>query len=628
MIGTVSASNTTNTLSSDLTDNHITHQDTNQNDDKTMNTYISPPNNQLENTIPLNDKNSRNKITQDSPLKTETSNVYVNKSSESSMEKGTKLNPYKTINETLINGLKNNTTINIANGRYELDTINLNNNISIIGQNRDETILYTNSKNGLFNINANSNLKLINLTIRDYESTISSAITNNGHLTVENMFFQNASHENAKGGFIYSTNNLTVINCTFDSATAAYGAHIYTNTGQTIIINSNFTNSETSLVGGSIYSLKSETEIYNSIFMYNKGTSGAAVYNAFGNLTVNNSYFSENYAKELYGGAIYTSGRAIVNNSEFIENQAMKDGGAITNTNYFYSINCNYISNWANNNGGAIENIPLNDNEIGNITILNNTFSGNGVSNYGGVIINYNDHATLPISGTITIIDTKFIENMAYQGGVIYNELILNIINSTLTDNTAEEGNIIYMTKASTAKLINTEFKDDDIYCKGDNFKIELINSNTIIIHENNPSNNNTNEHTTQTNSEDKTEKKDEKTTNTQNTNPQTNISPKKSKKTTKQIIKIIANKKTFKVKIKTKKYSITLKSSNKTIKKIKVILKIKGKTYIATTNNKGKATFKITKLNKRGTYKAIIIFKGDKKYNKSTKAVKIIVQK
>ena len=59
-----------------------------------------------------------------------------------------------------------------------------------------------------------------------------------------------------------------------------------------------------------------------------------------------------------------------------------------------------------------------------------------------------------------------------------------------------------------------------------------------------------------------------------------------------------------------------------------KVILKVKGKTYKATTNSKGKATFKITNLNKKGTFKATITYKGNKYYNKVSKKanIKVIV--
>ena len=92
---------------------------------------------------------------------------------------------------------------------------------------------------------------------------------------------------------------------------------------------------------------------------------------------------------------------------------------------------------------------------------------------------------------------------------------------------------------------------------------------------------------------------------------------------------KIVAKKKTFKAKKKTKKYTITLKTkAGKAIKKVKVTLKIKGKKYTAKTNAKGKATFKIKKLTKKGKYTAKINFAGNKNFNAASKKVKITVKK
>jgi hypothetical protein len=91
---------------------------------------------------------------------------------------------------------------------------------------------------------------------------------------------------------------------------------------------------------------------------------------------------------------------------------------------------------------------------------------------------------------------------------------------------------------------------------------------------------------------------------------------------------KITAKKKTFKAKAKTKKYSITLKAGNNPVKKVTVTLKIKGKTYKATTNAKGKATFKIKKLNKKGSYKGTVSFAGNGNYLKSSAKAKIKVKK
>lgn len=91
---------------------------------------------------------------------------------------------------------------------------------------------------------------------------------------------------------------------------------------------------------------------------------------------------------------------------------------------------------------------------------------------------------------------------------------------------------------------------------------------------------------------------------------------------------KIKASKKTFKLKVKTKKYKIALKNKfGKAIKKAKVRLKVNGRTYSAKTNSKGKATFKITKLKRKGTFKATIKYAGNSYYKKASKKVKIKVK-
>lgn len=92
---------------------------------------------------------------------------------------------------------------------------------------------------------------------------------------------------------------------------------------------------------------------------------------------------------------------------------------------------------------------------------------------------------------------------------------------------------------------------------------------------------------------------------------------------------KIIAKNKKFKVKTNVKKYTITLKDNiGKVIKNAKVTLKIKGKTYVAKTNSKGKATFKIKKFTKKGKFTATVAFGGNIYFNAVTKKVKITCSK
>ena len=78
---------------------------------------------------------------------------------------------------------------------------------------------------------------------------------------------------------------------------------------------------------------------------------------------------------------------------------------------------------------------------------------------------------------------------------------------------------------------------------------------------------------------------------------------------------------------MKNKVYSIILKDNNfNKLSNLKVMLKIKGKTYKTATKNNGKAIFKI-KLNKKGNYKATIKFKGNKNYKSITKKIKIKIK-
>ena len=91
---------------------------------------------------------------------------------------------------------------------------------------------------------------------------------------------------------------------------------------------------------------------------------------------------------------------------------------------------------------------------------------------------------------------------------------------------------------------------------------------------------------------------------------------------------KLTAKAKTFKKSVKTKKYTITLKDNiNRAIKNAKVTIKVNKKTYTAKTDAKGKATFKIKNLKKKGTFKSTVTYKGDGCYSKATKKVKIKVK-
>ena len=91
---------------------------------------------------------------------------------------------------------------------------------------------------------------------------------------------------------------------------------------------------------------------------------------------------------------------------------------------------------------------------------------------------------------------------------------------------------------------------------------------------------------------------------------------------------KLTAKAKTFKKSVKIKNYAVTLKTNlGKAIKSAKVTLNVKGKSYSAKTNAKGQATFKITKLTKKGKFTATVKFAGSKYYNAKTVNAKITIK-
>ena len=89
---------------------------------------------------------------------------------------------------------------------------------------------------------------------------------------------------------------------------------------------------------------------------------------------------------------------------------------------------------------------------------------------------------------------------------------------------------------------------------------------------------------------------------------------------------KISANSKTFSVN-KTKKYTVKLTSNGKAIKKAAVKFTVNGKAYSAKTNSKGQATFVLSKLTKKGNYKATALYMGDAKHYMTYKNVKITIK-
>ena len=172
-------------------------------------------------------------------------------------------------------------------------------------------------------------LTLNNLTIAHGNS---SAITNEGHLTVTNVTFSDNSAGSGDGGAINNLANLTVTNCTFTGNSAPIGAGgAIWNLGTLGITNSLFSDN-TAQDGGGIFNSESDNlGVTTSTFSGNTASGGTrgggGIFNYDAPMTVTKSLFSGNSASALDGGGIGDfNGDDNIVNCTFSDNSAA-DGG-------------------------------------------------------------------------------------------------------------------------------------------------------------------------------------------------------------------------------------------------------------------------------------------------------------
>lgn len=257
----------------------------------------------------------------------------------------------------------------------------------------------------------NANLKEIkNSIFENNKATDKSggggAIMNNqftNTLTINSSSFNSNSAND--GGAIFNTGSLAVSNSTFTNNTAQRTGGAIANVSDTeqkvnanlTVQNSNFYNNQSDMAGGAIYTDSSLT-VKKSNFYNNRtnktvsaenskgneessGLGGGAISSVMGDLNIEEASFTNNETNGN-GGAIYSLiGNQNIKNSDFTGNKAEQDGGAIyalslDNSKETTTItDSNFINNTAVKNGGAISL----ENTQASIIAKNKdvTFSGN-----------------------------------------------------------------------------------------------------------------------------------------------------------------------------------------------------------------------------------------------------------
>lgn len=211
-------------------------------------------------------------------------------------------------------------------------------------------------------------------TLNDYNK-YGGAIMVNGLTITENSDITYAIHD-----------------CVFEGNEASVGGAMYVGSSNVAFNNLTFKENKAHSGGAMSVSsgirVSEGVEIYNSTFTGNTATDNGGAIDASGSLVVDNGTFIQNSANS--GGAMIVSGAepVIIKNSTFKENTAETLGGAIHTRSPMLEIhNSKFENNHALTRGGAIATLSSNSSgSMDTILIYNTDFINNKADQDGGAI--------------------------------------------------------------------------------------------------------------------------------------------------------------------------------------------------------------------------------------------------
>ncbi|MEM7033240.1 MAG: choice-of-anchor Q domain-containing protein [Chloroflexota bacterium] len=201
------------------------------------------------------------------------------------------------------------------------------------------------------------------------------------------------------------------------------GGGVFNNDGLLIITQSNINNNQAFDNAGGVYNRESfaEATISDSTISGNVAGDGGGLRNWLGVLTVTNTTIIENAATDEGGGIGNLAGIVIVNQSVFSDNTATTEGGGIYN------------------NDGLVE-------------VAESTFFNNQALLAGGSLFSKEAFSQLDVTNSTIISNSAVITG----GGIYVADGILNLLNTTLSENGAPNGGSLMIDQNSDVAMANT----------------------------------------------------------------------------------------------------------------------------------------------------------------------------
>ena len=330
--------------------------------------------------------------------------------------------------------------------------------------------------------------------ISKYNVTVNekTVIVEAQNTSIEDCLFDDNSAVISGGAVRVSGTNTTILRSHFDKnkVTAGYsgdskgiGGALYIDGINATVQYSSFTENTAVGRGGAIFwngghggdSIIGSNFTRNKATSYNNALGGAVYWSAGGASTpgglIKDNIFDSNYAAK-HGGAIdwHRSYNSVMDNCTFINNSALKDGGAfyIGDTGgkgkNITLTDCKFINNTAGYAGGAISN------QMSDSHFINSTFIGNKAVFGGSVIMKdavtvNNEIIGCTFINSVAIDDLKSDIQVRGKGGAIFaRDNKISVYDSTFINCTALEGGAIYWNGGMNYKNTNPSSLHDTKY--------------------------------------------------------------------------------------------------------------------------------------------------------------------
>ena len=339
----------------------------------------------------------------------------------------------------------------------------IDSNLTISGPGASALTISGNNASRAFdigNIDSTVSVSIDGVTIAQGNSGNGGGVSSNCALTIINSAFTNNTAPTSDGGALYSNSSLTVIQTTFtnNTATGGNGGAIFTN-GVSTLSSLTFTNNSGTggLDGGAIFSNAPMTIADSSFTGNTVDGDGGAVFNN-SQMKADNLTFSNNSTTGSFvsGGAMFNNGNLRATHLTFSGNSAngtSAAGGALFNNDTlsaaYFTISGNSVTGVNCKGGGFYNNVS--GSLLTRSTISGNTANGGGA--LGGGIY---DASPNTLTLTIVTIAGNSVSGVASQGGGAYSAGTTAISGSTISGNSATDGDAGGLGNGSGFTLLNT----------------------------------------------------------------------------------------------------------------------------------------------------------------------------